>query len=544
MTLEMLKAKGLLSTSFETINSFNFKSTTLSELAKMPVNRITKRLNVVVDKPDWIAISQDEDEKDLVLSCKDEKIFIWNKTLTKLVTQQLINEQLATVKIEEYGKKNKEEKDMSQELDLKGIDFSAMGDLPEMNAFGDAATGGEISGAAQLDYALHNFSQEYGRFVAPITKEEPVVKVGVMKKPKLGADGQYVIADDADAEKVRKAKESGKIPASIAVKEPYLGFKESKPAFAGALMAIPEALTNGVSAPIDAAISGTLKYDTSITSTKVILMSKEETFTAINVLFGGRIREDERITKRPAWLQVRTTESKKVDEHGETHVKLNSSLIVENKERKSVITEDNYIPLKLYKKISTQNPTEEDAKAMNLNIEAAIKTVDKYNSLTEDSKADIKWDDAAECKVSSEYFVPGKAGKVIEVKRFFDKDQVLPNVQIPARSKTTKPDKDGEMKTRYSFETYKVEDLEHGTFSRPEYREMVEKVGMSVEDFIKYAKLALQTKSQKSNGKGKGVELTDFINILASKNRSGEYDIKGAMTVDFNTMNKRLKGLL
>lgn len=545
MTLEMLIIKGLVSTSFEVVNPIKFKSITLSELAKMPVNRITKRLNVVVDKPDWIAVSQDEDEKDLVFSGKDEKVFIWNKTLTELVTQQLINDQLATIKIEKYGKKNKEEKNMAQDLDFGKIDFEGMGELPSMNAFGDAAPGGEISGATQLDHNLHNFAQRVGRFVAPITKEEAIVKVSVMKRPKMGADGSYVIAEDADTEKVRKAKESGKIPASIAVKESYLGFKESKPALAGALISIPEALIEGDSAPIDAAIAGTLKFDDSIKSSKVILMGKEEAFTVINVMFGGRIREDERVTKHPAWLQVRTTESTKVNkETGNTSIKLNSSLIVENKERKSVITEDNYIPLKLYKKISTQNPTAEEAEKMNLNIEAAIKTKDNYDKLVEDSRADITWDDAAKHKATSVYFVPGKAGKAIEVKRFFDKDQVLPNVQIPARDKKPGTTQDGAPKVTYVFETYKVEDVENGTFSKPEYRDLVEKVGMSVEDFIKNAKLTLQTRTSKSKGKGKGVELSDYMAILATRNRSGEYDTKGAMTVDFNTVNRRLKGLL
>lgn len=539
----MLQAKGLLPTSLEVVDAFKFKSTTLSELANRPVNRITKRLNVVVDNPDWIATSTDE-EKDLVLSCKDENIFIWDKTLTKLVVQQIINEQLATVKIKEYGKQNKEEKDMAQDLNFGELDLEGIGELPQMDAFGGQASGGELSNAASIDYNLHNFSQEFGRFVAPIVKDEAIVKVAIMKRPKMGADGLYVISDSADVEKVRKAKESGKIPASIAVKESYVGFKESKPALTGALIAIPEALTTGVSAPIDAAIQGTLKYDENIKSTKVVLMGKEEALTTINILFGGRIREDERVNAKPAWLQVRTTESKKVKETGETTIKLNSSLIVENKERKSVITENNYIPLKLYKKVSTQNPTAEEAAAMNMNIEATIKTAGKYNELVETSKEEITWNDAAAEKVTSVYFVPGKAGKTIEVKRFFDKEQVLTNVQIPVRTKKEAPNKDGEMKTRYSFETFKYEDLDNGTFSRPEYRELLEKVGMSVEDFIKNAKLALQVKTTKSNGKGNGVDLADYIGIIASRNRSGQYELKGAATVDTNTINKRIKGLL
>lgn len=536
MTLEMLKSKGLLSTSFEVVKSLNFKSTALSELEKMPTHRITKKLNVVVDNQEWVAISQDEDEKDLVISCKGEYIFIWDKTLTKLIRQQLINDRLVTQKIQEFGKQKKEDKIMSNELNM---DLSAIGDLAEMNAFGgDTTPGGEISGAVHLDQSLHIFSQMWGRYITSIVKDEPTVKIGVMSRDQIGADGKKIIADNADPEKVAKAKEDGRIPSSIAVKEKFLGFKESKPGYAGALIAIPEAITASSVQPIDDAINGTLKFNPEVHSSKVVLLPKEEVFTTINVLFGGKIREDERVNAKPAYLKVRTTESKRVKD-GQSITKLNSSLVVDAGERKSLLMDDNFIPLKLYKKASPQNPSAEDAAAMNMNIEAAIKTLEVYSNLVQDSKDDVTWDDKADAKVTSKYFVPGQKGKAIEVRRFFDKEQVLPNVQIPVREKKVS-EKNG--KFRYSFEVYKVDDKENGTFSKPEYCEMLKKIGMTPDDFIKAASVALR--AERKGGAKNEMSLEDYCNIVATKNKGSNVDIKGAVSTDSATINKRIFGLL
>ena len=79
MTLEAFQQQGVISDDYILVSKNEIEAITVSTLRSLPLGRITKKLNVVVDDAEWIAVHKKDGLIDSVISCKDDNVIFWIK---------------------------------------------------------------------------------------------------------------------------------------------------------------------------------------------------------------------------------------------------------------------------------------------------------------------------------------------------------------------------------------------------------------------------------------------------------------------------------
>ena len=522
MTLESLKTRGLISSEVQLAESAEMTLVFYSDLLTMKLNRVTHSMNVVIDDFEWVGVLGSD-----VISCKGERLYYWDKNSLKFTEQKIINDRLATIKEKKFSEQNKEEKIMA-DINMQGLNLSGLSGLQApkpMATFGEEGVAPAAGGSSR--HEVSKFMRRYGRFAVSITNDEPLIKVQKKMEPEMDGD-DYVVdptASKAEVEACRE-KNKGKITKKFAKKHPTIIFKESVPPFKGAILEIPEAIANVVS-PLDEIRKGTFQLDQNLKATKAVVFGAEDAKSFIMSVFDGSIIEKGTDAEIKA-TATRVKDNSKTAVEGQKKTKVT----LKPEGRKTLITRDNFIPLRLTEKAAVQNLTAEDAVKLNYSIEQAIKTKEVYDNLPADTQAIITWDDSVSdgCKVTSEYFKEG-ATKEIHVALFCNADEEVVDVMIPVKEKKISTNKEGKTTISYKMKNFKMEDKVAGPMSVQKYVDLVEGAGFDVDSFIREVSKKLIKKSSKpAKAKENAVSTDEFFDEMFSGAAAG--DMSSASTIN------------
>lgn len=513
LTLQNLIDCGAISNRFRECSDLELHGIKQHSASQLNALAFTESDNIwlVADNCKWIAIVEEElDKVTDILSSDGDKIFCYRTHNQELVEMVLTDGMLATVNITKLNQADKKFRRNLKMSDITEMNFGDFGDLgaglDNSTAFGAADTvsiSGMEDGVAEIQYGKTNrrffqFVNTYGKLCAFIVNEPPTVKACTKSVPiKDPTTGRNVLVPEAPAEIVAKHQENKSVPKKWCQSEKSITFEEKKPKMSGAVIAIPQAAISATDALADIADNKEVKFNENETDTVLHVLGKEQAITTIIQMFHGLIKEDTNILGDKATTLI--IDSRKVKAKDGTE-KYRPELKVSSVDgtRKSLLIPENIIPLKIYKTASQQNPTDEEIQGLNMHLEGLIKDSTKYETFSADTKKCIKWNEEDKNNhVTSTYFTSKGSPTPIKVARFYDKNQVLNDVQIPLREKVEKKDKSKGDFT-YKFVTADHNDLTDGPLSLPQYKELVtSKLGMTEEEFIKQVS-AIKKRASKS----------------------------------------------
>lgn len=456
---------------------------------------------VVVDSVVWVATNDSESlsEATKVYSANNECVGVYNCNKHSFNIMKLSGDFLITQKTF-YFKEGRKMADFSN-LNLDEMVQEAAAEVKPVEAF----AGEELSerqkamaekrekynkirakiGAnsrnfeAPRDVVANNFKR--GRLFGFLTKSDDYIQLKVVAK-QIKRDGKAVLKADAPAE-VREAFEQGKTVAKKYTEtEGSFAFLHAKPAgrcgvIVGTPMGTDLALTNIGKEDIH--------YNLEETDLVYHILPEEVGKAYIIYNYDRKIKESDAVLGANAdtidVLSKLGTTKDGVD-------KVTTSF--KPRKRKQLIVKGNYVPLSCHETISVQNPSEEDKVALNNNVLYAINKA-KDAALGEEAKKQYtKTGDT----VTSVWFNEGAPIQVAA----YDGSGDITNVRIPARDYKETKNHD----VTYRFRNHKISDLEKGPLSRPEFKAVVDSIGMSVEDFIIAAGNATRKGGAKAAGRG------------------------------------------
>lgn len=372
----------------------------------------------------------------------------------------------------------------------------------------DAASTEDVSAPEEV---IRN-NRKYGRVFGFVTATDPAVKLSVRTTPKLD-NGKRVPLPGADTKYKEDAAAGKPIPVSQCEKEAFFAFQQAKP---GSPKAIIIGTPAGTELPLTslgsshAPVYDMAKQDLQI---KVLGMETGVSFVAYN--YGNLVREASEVLGEKASILdfIPTVKPKKDDKE-----KFDVKTVIKARDRKLLLTDGNYIPMKVYKTIGVQDPSAEERKILNLNVEAAVTRLntDKKNMMREEDRNAYSVD-ATTNEYTSKWFDQGAA---IVVSSYEDKDTTLANVRIPARKKTENKKNPG--KFTYGFEYYTMDDEVHGPLANPAYQQILKAANLSADTFKKALEAAVhKTKSNKSSSKINNVlSAEQYLRGLAGRDQS------------------------
>ena len=343
-------------------------------------------------------------------------------------------------------------------------------------------------------YILQN--RKLGRALGFITKSDPVVKVSVKKVAKLDPQGKKIPLPSLSEERLKSFNSGGKLKMSEVETERVLTFVHAKPSKPVAMI-IATPKSSDISLTKINSASGALDLkESGDTSMQIHIISMEAAYSYLAFNYGGEIYESDKILGAKATKLIQSIRPTKLKEDaaGKQNIGVVSTITLEKKEnRKTLLTEGNYFPLKTYATISTQDLSPENAAILNLNIEASMNN-QSISDLSEASQKSITMlpDNSG---YESVWFNKGQA---INVTRFDDANVPVTDVRVPVREKSL--NKDG-TKYRYKFVYNKLDDPENGPLANKGYQRIIELTGMSVDEFTKQVEGFTRTSRAKGAGK-------------------------------------------
>lgn len=554
LTVNYLIDHGLVASTLKCFDLTKIQHRSVSEFEK-GLDTLPESL-VVMDNVKWVACKDgDPNHAKEVYSSDGNVVCCWDRDKQTAMLQKLVNGFLATIKLIK-----KEEEITMAEIDA-GLSMDALdnlgapmtedlGALPTMDAFGGdvaAVPAGEIRQKENFqaaNNAYFTFVKSFGRFHAFITRSEAAIKVSKTNR-KILKNGVPVLdpTSEPDAEVVKKYQENPKsLPLKYCKKDQVVGFKEAKPStIVGGIISYPKGAIKEADFFGSIMNRKPVDFDQSQQDLEYTVLSQAQLNAAVAMMFHGTIQEDERVVGPTAgWLQLVQS---KIPSKGDTPVipgqeqyRLSLKLHKEYKRRKSMITDDNYIPLSIYDKYSVQDLDENKIKALNTAIEATIKSVDVYDKLSADTKAKIHWNAKnSDAPVTSEYFKAGGKGEPIHVYKFWDSSVEERDVCIPYKIK--KNGKEG--KVSYSFVTFKLAD-EKGPLSDPRFARILDILGMDKVLFMEDARKLTKKASSKSKANGPSVD--DYLAAL-SNDAEERARYQAETLIDTNELTSILKKL-
>lgn len=491
---------------------------------------------IVIDNYQWIAVNDGDsiETAEIVYSCDGNKfIGSYNRKKRLFFQKELRDNKLYTVS--QINLPNKEENSMAdvnltglddalKNMDLEGVSMPAAEATPAVStrelspaqqqivALKEKVTNANVQLANNTGIAL--FNQRYGRVIGFVVKTDKGIKVSKTKVKKVDAQGNPMIRADLEPKllanyEAKKNDPTYRVPASYCEKETAIVFKEARPS---APVAVIVATPKGGNIEYTRLYSGETLQAEQDTTLEIKIMNMELFYNFLAGLYDGRIKESEEVLgNRATWLMTKYSIAKKKNAAGiEETVGARASIALENrKDRATVITTGNYLPLRKYVSMSqSQIKTEEDAQALQLNIEAAFKN-GGYDELRDADKKIIGTDGK-----TSDYFKLGGTKAIAGVTKFDEKGVEVSEIRVPVREK--KPTKDGKGFT-YGYK-YDVLGDENSTLYKGDksVENILKVAGFAVPEFL--TEVAKVTKRTSSSAKSK-ISLTpqDFLAIKTMK---------------------------
>lgn len=410
ITLEQLKHDGLVLSTLESVECSEF--VTAKEFAKLSLDERTKFKGIVVcESPIWFATDGGRDaySSDKVFSSDGNFVYVWNRADFSFSTMIQRGDYLQAIKRTNY----KEETEMA---DLSNIQLpnnldevmdAALKTAPmeQVQSFAKPDTDvdpikaardaereqkkkmvadarerlGNMAGCYSAPQRAIDVNKNFGRVMAYITGSNSVVKLAVQQVTKYDKDNKPIPKPDTPEDIIKECSTvvDGKtrpLPIQYREKEKVFKFRSAKPgAIKGVLVGTP------VGTEIPLRYIGTAREeDMPFDADKTDLVYKVldiDTFTDwVSFLYGNKIKESAETITGATEVSMKFTATKDKNGIAKTKTALTfASKRDQQGARKQIIQEGNYIPLRVYKTVSTQSSKPEDIAALNLNVEAAVK---------------------------------------------------------------------------------------------------------------------------------------------------------------------------
>lgn len=531
MRLNELQAMNAISGSLEEVRVLKNDVISASDFEMMSdAERAKNKKVVVLDKPEWIATTRRRAprEANVVYSGSGMLVGVWKKgkgfsftTLTErgsLAVQKriLIKEDLrmdATLTaMDEFEKDFEAQVGAAPAVATAGADDKKSEKEREqekiVNDIKKKTEGVHLADVTQAQL----MNAKKGRLMFFITKTDSSTKVSKINRALVDANGKRIPAKDADPEKVAKYTDKV-LPLSLCEKEVALGFKNTKPGTTvGIALAVPvgsDMSLSTIGKEVTVKDDDTLVYK---------LMTLEQAYSYVSYNFGKYpIKESEEVLgNRAGSIKLDFKTGTKTDATtGAVTTSVKPRFILNKTEgaRKSMITEGNYFPIQIFKTLSPVGASSEDAKTLDLNVEALLTKKDfGYNDLCDESKGAITQN--GDGSFSTAWFDKGES---ISVKRYDDKDLDVTDIKIPVRMKKENEGKNG-LKVTYPY--VKIDaDAEGGSLQK--YAALVKAVHMDSEAFYEKVKGMVTRKSGTKKSNKATVSAEDWLKMRAMGNSVG-----------------------
>lgn len=332
---------------------------------------------------------------------------------------------------------------------------------------------------APSDVVRNNF--QFGRLFGFVTKSDDYIQLRVVPK-QIKKDGKPVLTADAPAE-VREAFAQGKTVAKKWTEtEGDFTFSHAKPTGrCGVIVGTPR----GTDLALTNIGKDDIHYDLSDNTLVYHVLPEEVGKAYIIYNYNRQIKESDAVLGASADIIDVVT---KLGFTKDQQPKATTSF--KPRKRKQLIVKGNYVPLSCHETISVQNPSAEDKVALNNNVLYAL---NKSGKVVLGEEAKKKYTQNGDT-VSSIWFDEGAPIQVAA----YDGSGDITNVRIPARDYKETKNHD----VTYRFRTHKIADLEKGPLTMPEFKAVVDAIGLDVDTFITVVGNATRKGGAKAGGRG------------------------------------------
>lgn len=526
LSLEELQHLGALSSRLKCIKSVNFS--TISSACKEGLEMTDKVVSV--ENPLWFATSGGAPVTDVkaVYSSNGSEIGRWDVTKRTFYLMVLKDSTLVTTKTYKIKEKTTMAETQSfEELEeaLGNLDLGDVGEMKEADSFsgkGQQAkelTPEELEKQQKKEKLNNEFSAIRqtlskgaegvnvnpdvirnnclnGRLVGFVTPTDETIKIAIRNRTKTDAQGRKILKLDAPNDVKEAFAANGKAPMKWYEKESCIAISQVKPQkHKGMIIKTPEGTDLSLTTFGN---EQAVHYDVTKKTMKVHVLDNDTASVYLAYNYGDKIKEDEAVLGSQATM-LTIDRSFKMKDDGTTTV-----VTIKPEGRKALLIPGNYFPLKLYDTISMQDPSAENRKAMELNIEALFA---KEGSSPDKLCAEYRKMITQEQDGSYKY-EPIEKGTLPAIETFWSKDETVKNVRLPKRDKHL---------TKSGSYTYKnvyigLDDEKNGPMAQERYQAIFKATGMEAKDFVAEVS-KLGRKTQKSSGKGVNSKC-DYITFL------------------------------
>lgn len=550
MDLQSLQQIGAVASSLATVSTVGVSTVSIDDVLSLSAREQGELQSVVtVGNPEWIATARKKPPQEAasVFSCSsDGLVGCWKQKEKAFLLMRLNEGRLETTK--KYDFKFKEEETMA------GLDINATNDATEaMSQFDEMMKGmdatptaapteaesqktdraaaraakqqeidrirssmGSVSLGDTSDLIVNN--HKHGRLIAFITKTNNVIKVTKKSRAKVGPDGKRILKADAESkipDKTKKKLAEGAIkdwPVSYCEREAVLAFTDAKPGkVVGVVIATPVGSEIELTKLQNA--KEAFKADESKKDLVYRMLPIETAYSYVAANYGDWIAEDPSVVGEAVAGRVYFKVNYKTENvDGKEVQKMRASFCLNRKDskRKTLLTANNYFPLKVYQTAPLDGASAETKASFNANIAAALKD-GGYDKLCKESQDKLTQNSDGSYK--SAWIDNGEKLDIVKFDASTPDEKVL-SIELPLR--TIGKTKSGD-KTTYKYE-YIAAGEENGPQTNPVFQKIIKASTFSEEEFLEKAIALGSTRSTGSKSSTPTLTAKDFLSATMSTN--------------------------
>lgn len=569
-TLELFKRHGYLAKDVEAVTlQVGVEALTFSQYSQLDDDaKGVYTLPVVVDAPDWFGLEESNGKRRILsFSYKSRRLARWQEGTGKVGIYEITDKGFQLVDNFRLLQVAERTKTMGDAFDWKDSLENAFAETtPEnnggaaqnVNAFGNGNDNGtgtgtktkpaskvsaikeQLSGIQFDNAALASYARRLGSLLFYVVGKDATVKPTARMETKY-VDGKPVFKPGVTAERKEKIERNEVKPTINEVEREYnIRLVEAKPTkVTDVVIAIPASIA-GISPAEIVDQKGSVTYDAKDTTLVKKIYPLEQAINVIQMYFGGTIFKSKEVLENKA-SSITVDASIRKNKDTEMNKVVHSLKVVKGSPRKQLIVRGTYFPRKIYDTVPLQNLSEENSDLLNKGFSSVLSrkastvaTTTVYESLSADAKSKVHPKQDANGNMTGytfDFFNPGLASSSEEVCAFDNPDQQLADVRVPLRKEVTSK-KDN--KVSYGFITLDAKDA-RGPLSRPEYKEILGKAGISEDTFRDFLVMARPTVSKSQSQ----LSASDYIklrysninaNVTFGKNAGSLSDLDAAIS--------------
>ncbi len=543
-TLELFKRHGYLAKDVEAVTlQVGAEALTFSQYSQLDddAKRVCT-LPVVVDAPDWFGLDESSGKKRILsFSDKSRRLARWQEGTGKVGIYKItdkgfqLEDNFRLLQVAERTKSMNDEINWNDALDETTPENNGNGGAAQnVNAFGGSNGTGtntnakpgsvvsaikeQLSGIQFDNAALASYARRLGSLLFYVVGKDATVKPTARMETKL-VDGKPVFKPGVSPERQQKIERNEVKATSNDVEREYnIRLVEAKPTkVTDVVIAIPASIA-AISPAEIAQQNGAVTYDAKDTTLVKKVYPLEQAIDVIQMYFGGMISESKEVLGNKA-STITVAANVRTNNDTGVHKVVHSLKVVKGGSRKQLIVRGTYFPRKIYDTVPLQNLSEQNSDLLNKGFSSVLsRKANKsaqatvYESLSADAKGKVHPKKDANGNMTGytfDFFNPGLASSSEVVYTFDNPAQQLADVRVPLRKEVTSQ-KGG--KVSYGFITLDAKDA-RGPLSRPEYKEILGKAGISEDTFRDFLVAARPTASKSQSQ----LTASDYIKLRYSK---------------------------